>query len=159
MNTRSLCSSRVSVLSVSPYGGGVSSPTSPDTTRRGPSSPRCSQTLDDPGPPLKAKVTGRWVASASSSVYAVTNSSAFGRCPSNLPSVSTSLRSTIRPAVAVYAAPDGSSCALLTRSSAGGASAAFGSSALEADVAADSSSLAEGVVDTAQTLCGERAGR
>jgi hypothetical protein len=112
----------VSVLSVSPYGGGVSAPASPATTRRGPSSPRCSHTLDDPGPPLNANVTGRCVASAPSRVYAVTNNSAFGKCPSNFPSVSTSLRSTIRPVVAVYGAPDGSSCDVVTRSSVGSGS-------------------------------------
>jgi hypothetical protein len=34
--------------------------------------------LDEPGPPLNANVTGRSAASASSSVYAVRNTSAFG---------------------------------------------------------------------------------
>jgi hypothetical protein len=68
MKTTSLCCSSVSALSTSAYGGGASSPASPETTRRGPSRPRCSQMLDDPGPPLNANVTGRSAASASSSV-------------------------------------------------------------------------------------------
>ena len=67
MKTRSEVRSNDWRLSVSPYGGLVSAPTSPITTRRGPNSPMCSQTEDDPGPPLKAKVTGRLAGSASSS--------------------------------------------------------------------------------------------
>ena len=36
-----------------------SAPASPISTRRGPRRPRCSHTLELPGPPLKANVTGR----------------------------------------------------------------------------------------------------
>ena len=36
--------------------------------RAGPSSPRCNQTDDDPDPPLNAKITGRWAASAFASL-------------------------------------------------------------------------------------------
>jgi hypothetical protein len=56
------------------------------TTRRGPSSPRCSHTLDDPGPPLKANVTGRWAGFGSSRTYVVTDTSALGRNPLKTPS-------------------------------------------------------------------------
>src|SRR5579859_1585734 len=59
MKTRSECRSKVSLLSLRPYGGGARSPASPISTRRGPSSPMCSQMLADPGPPLNANVTGR----------------------------------------------------------------------------------------------------
>ncbi len=101
MNTRSLWASNVSALSASRYGGGSGLSTSPDTTRRGPNRPRCSQMLDEPGPPLNANVTGREPGSAPSSVYDVRNTSAFGLCPSKAPSLSTSLRSTMRPVLAV----------------------------------------------------------
>ena len=46
-------------LSTRPNGGGGSVPFSFIFTRRGPSAPRCSQTDDEPGPPLKQNVTGR----------------------------------------------------------------------------------------------------
>ena len=78
MNTMSEWTSRLSGLSTSSYGGPTGAPASPDTTRRGPSSPRWSQTLDEPGPPLKANVTGRCRVSARSSVYAVRNTLARG---------------------------------------------------------------------------------
>ena len=76
---------------------------------------------------MNANVTGRLVGSAPSSVYAVTNTSAFGLCPSKVPSVSTSLRSTIRPVVAVYFSlrrPTVRAWLVLTRSSTGPGSAA-----------------------------------
>src|SRR2546430_2871417 len=78
MKTRSEWASNVCALSTSPYGGAARVPASPLTTRRGPSSPRCSHTLDEPGPPLNANVTGRSAGSAPSSVYAVRNTSALG---------------------------------------------------------------------------------
>jgi len=46
-------------LSTRPNGGGGSVPSGFIFTRRGPSAPRCSQTDDEPGPPLKQNVTGR----------------------------------------------------------------------------------------------------
>ena len=71
------------------------------STRRGPMTPRCSHTLEDPGPPLKAKVTGRVVGSAPSSTYAVTDISALAVLPVKTPSSYTSSRRTTRPVVAV----------------------------------------------------------
>ena len=59
MNTRSKCSNHDSGLSVTVYGGGGIVPSSRMTTRFGPSAPRCSQIDAEPGPPLKAKHTGR----------------------------------------------------------------------------------------------------
>ena len=38
-------------------------PSGCNTTRRGPSAPMCSQIEAEPGPPLKAKVSGRFAAS------------------------------------------------------------------------------------------------
>ena len=66
-----------------------------------PHDPRCSHTLEDPGPPLKAKVTGRVVGSAPSSTYAVTDISALAVLPVKTPSSYTSSRRTTRPVVAV----------------------------------------------------------
>src|SRR5215469_17842728 len=83
MNTRSECLSKVWLLSAMPYGGGSKSPASPISTRRGPSRPRCSQMLDEPGPPLNANVTGRAGVPSLSRTYEVTNTSAFGWAPSN----------------------------------------------------------------------------
>src|SRR5262245_16960118 len=122
MKTRSEWASRVSALSTRPYGGGSRSPASPISTRRGPSSPRCSQTLDDPGPPLNANVTGRLLGSTSSRVYAMTKISAFALWPSNLSSSWCSYRSTMRPAVAVLRTswpPAVISCRVVTKSSVG----------------------------------------
>ncbi len=62
----------------------------------------CSQTDDDPGPPLKTKVIGRLVRSWSSRVYAVTESSARAFQPRKTSFLLTSSsRSTIRPVRAV----------------------------------------------------------
>ena len=52
---------------------------------------------DDPGPPLKAKVTGRLVPRGASRTYDVTNISALARLPWKTPSSKTSSRRTIRP--------------------------------------------------------------
>ncbi len=54
----------------------------------------CSQTDDEPGPPLKVNVMGRVAWSVSSSVYATKKTRAFS-VPSSSPSV-------IVPAVAEY---------------------------------------------------------
>ena len=62
MKTRSLSASKVCSLSTSAYGGGGALPISSVATRCGPRIPRCSQTLLDPGPPLKLKVIGRGAA-------------------------------------------------------------------------------------------------
>jgi hypothetical protein len=97
MKTRSEWSSRLSPLGTRSYGGGMGLSTSPDTTRFGPSSPRCSQTLDEPGPPLKANVTGRVLGSAPFTAYEVMKTLAFGLKPDALPSSKTSSRRTIRP--------------------------------------------------------------
>ncbi len=64
MKTRSLTASSDCGLSTSAYGGRAGASASPVSTRRGPSRPRCSATLALPGPPLKANVTGRVVASS-----------------------------------------------------------------------------------------------
>ena len=45
-------------------------PSGCSTTLLGPSAPMCSQIEADPGPPLKAKVSGRLAASSPSSMYA-----------------------------------------------------------------------------------------
>jgi hypothetical protein len=66
MKTRSETASSDSGLSAIAYGGDASEPASPMTTRLGPSTPMCNQTLAEPGPPLNANVTGRVVGSASS---------------------------------------------------------------------------------------------
>src|SRR5579875_499906 len=95
------------------------------STRRGPSRPRCSQTLDEPGPPLNANVTGRAGSCSPSApaVYAATNTSALAAAPVNLSSSPcSSTRSTSRPAVTVYrssAPPALTECWVVTRSSAG----------------------------------------
>src|ERR1700690_3471531 len=68
IKTRSVCSSNVYSLSVSLKGGGGRLPSSCRTTRRGPSSPRCSHTEEEPGPPLKEKVMGRFPFSSTSSL-------------------------------------------------------------------------------------------
>src|SRR5262245_43794478 len=59
MNTRSVMSSKDKSLSTSLAGGGGCVPSSCMNARFGPQAPRCSQTDDDPGPPLKQNVTGR----------------------------------------------------------------------------------------------------
>ena len=61
----------------------------------------CSQTDAEPGPPLKTNAIGRWVTSAPSRVYAVTDSSARAFQPRNLSSLTSSSRSTTRPVRAV----------------------------------------------------------
>jgi len=76
------------------------------STRRGPSTPRWSQTEDEPGPPLKEKVSGRPAGSVTSSrVYATKKNVAFGFAPSETPSwsprFSASCRSTSVPVVTV----------------------------------------------------------
>src|SRR5699024_1431329 len=43
--------------------GAAGAPASPDSTRRGPSRPRCSHTVEAPGPPLNANITGRGASS------------------------------------------------------------------------------------------------
>ena len=64
MKTRSKCSNQLCGLSLTAYGALGMLPSSGTTTRFGPSAPRCSQIEAEPGPPLKAKHTGRWRASA-----------------------------------------------------------------------------------------------
>src|SRR5579883_237538 len=59
IKTRSVSSNSDHSLSTNRYGGGSAEPSSARRTRRGPSSPRCIQTEEEPGPPLKEKVTGR----------------------------------------------------------------------------------------------------
>ena len=60
MKTRSVSSSSEYWLSVNLNGGWGRSPSSSNTTRRGPRTPRCSQTDDEPGPPLNENVSGRF---------------------------------------------------------------------------------------------------
>lgn len=64
MKTMSKCSNQLCGLSSTAYGGSGMRPSSGTTTRLGPSAPRCSQIDAEPGPPLKAKHTGRAAASA-----------------------------------------------------------------------------------------------
>lgn len=61
MKTRSVAGSQESGLATSlpGGGGGRGGALSPMTTFRRPTAPRCSQTEDEPGPPLKTKVIGR----------------------------------------------------------------------------------------------------
>ena len=59
MKTRSVWSSRVWGFSTNRPGGAGGLPWSSNHTRLGPKQPRCSQTEEEPGPPLKLKVTGR----------------------------------------------------------------------------------------------------
>lgn len=61
----------------------------------------CSHRLALPGPPLKAKVTGRLPGSASSTTYDVIATSAVARRPFQTPSCRSSRRSTTVPVVAV----------------------------------------------------------
>src|SRR5690606_38020482 len=68
IKTRSDSSRMEYWLSVSLKGGLGISPSSVNTTRRGPSTPRCSQTDEEPGPPLKEKVTGRLALSRTPSI-------------------------------------------------------------------------------------------
>ena len=63
ISTRSLLSSSVYGLSSMRYGAGGMNPSGCSTTRRGPSAPMCNQIDADPGPPLKANVSGRFAAS------------------------------------------------------------------------------------------------
>ncbi len=84
MKTRSKCASQVSGLSLTAYGGVGMRPSSGTTMRLGPSAPRCSHTDDEPGPPLKAKHSGRVAALTPTISYAVVNSAASGS-PRSLP--------------------------------------------------------------------------
>ena len=60
MNTKSDWSSSDCGLSSTVYGGGPGFPKSSTyLTFLGPKMPRCSHTLDEPGPPLNENVTGR----------------------------------------------------------------------------------------------------
>jgi len=59
MKTRSKCASQVSGLSTTAPGPRAGVASSGTTTRLGPKAPRCSHTEAEPGPPLKAKHTGR----------------------------------------------------------------------------------------------------
>ncbi len=86
------------------YGGGGIVPSSRVTTCFGPTAPRCSQIDADPGPPLKAKQTGRVLGSASSRKYDVVNTAASGspRLSSTPPAVTgtnaaTALYFSVRP--------------------------------------------------------------
>ena len=64
MKTKSVLSSRLNSFGTNPPGGsGGVRPSAGRLTRFGPKAPRCSQTLLEPGPPLKQKVTGRFLAS------------------------------------------------------------------------------------------------
>src|ERR1700722_15711640 len=59
MKTRSVLSSKLSVLSTNLYGaGGVNCP-STVCTRRGPNAPMCSHIVAEPGPPLYKNEIGR----------------------------------------------------------------------------------------------------
>ena len=62
----------------------------------------CNHRLELPGPPLKAKVTGRSCGSTSSSVYDVIATSATALRPCHTPSFSSSVRSTTVPDSLVY---------------------------------------------------------
>jgi hypothetical protein len=57
--TRSKCSNQLCGLSATAYGASGMLPSSGVAMRFGPSAPRCSQIDAEPGPPLKAKHTGR----------------------------------------------------------------------------------------------------
>ena len=59
MKTKSATSSSDWPLLTRRKGGGGMAPSSLSSTRRGPSNPKCSQTDDDPGPPLNEKASGR----------------------------------------------------------------------------------------------------
>ena len=59
MKTRSLASSRLSSLFTSLYGAGAVCPWFDVVTRSGPNAPMCSHIVEEPGPPLYRKVTGR----------------------------------------------------------------------------------------------------
>src|SRR4029453_15236021 len=62
-----------------PPGGGGLPPSSWSGGRRGAIAPMCSHTADEPGPPLKQKVRGRWPGSFTSSrVYATKKNGALG---------------------------------------------------------------------------------
>ncbi len=65
MNTRSLASIRLYSLSTTRYGAAGTCLSSGVTTRLGPKAPMCSQTVDDPGPPLYRKVIGLCTSSLS----------------------------------------------------------------------------------------------
>src|ERR1022692_217111 len=80
MNTMSVKSSQVPGLSVNVAGSEGLSPSSPNLMRFGPMAPRFKYTEAAPGPPFRAKVTGR---SLPSSVYEVQTTS-----PLFLPSLS-----------------------------------------------------------------------
>ena len=102
-------------------------PASPMTTRRGPRRPRWSQTLELPGPPLKAKTTGRVRGRRRRGCRSSSRSRPRALFPANVPSLCSSSRSTTRPAVAVYLSrrrPTRSMWCVVTRSSFGSAAPA-----------------------------------
>src|SRR3990172_2352765 len=104
MKTRSVSSSREYSLSVNLYGGGGSSPSPFINTRRGPKTPRCSQTEEEPGPPLNENVRGRLDESLTPSfVYATKKICARGFSPSaSFSRSAVSSFNTIVPAVTLY---------------------------------------------------------
>src|SRR4026208_752035 len=104
MNTRSVSSKIEYSLSVNLYGGGGSSPSFCINTRRGPNTPKCNHTEEDPGPPLNENVSGRFdVSRTPSLVYAMKKTCARGFSPSASFSRSgVSSFNTIVPAVTVY---------------------------------------------------------
>ena len=67
-NTRSDVSIRLSALSTYGNGSVCVVAGTPVTRRLGANEPRCSQTVAEPGPPLKKNVTGRVAAGAPSAV-------------------------------------------------------------------------------------------
>ena len=70
MKTRSDLSSRLYWFGTVVYGGGGIGWSPWLATRTGPNEPMCSHMLDDPGPPLYMKVTGRLADLPPSTVYA-----------------------------------------------------------------------------------------
>ena len=104
MKTRSDASRSENSLGTRRPGGGEARPSASRSTRRGPSTPKCSHTELDPGPPLNENVMGRFAFSSTpSSVYAMKKTRARAFSPSLLPSFSVSSFSTIVPQVTVYA--------------------------------------------------------
>src|SRR6266540_288853 len=101
MNTRSLTSRSVYGLSTSVYGAApVGFPSEGRAARLGLKAAMCNHTEDEPGPPLKMKVTGRVPASFSSVlVYEIETKLAAG-CPegsSKIVSATLAIYSTATP--------------------------------------------------------------
>ncbi len=73
MNTRSVSVNSVCGFGRNQYGGApASSGSGPRSSWSGPNAPRCSQTADDPGPPLNRNVIGLREASVTPSfMYAM----------------------------------------------------------------------------------------